>query len=210
MPLPDACRRSRSGRNENGRWRRERGGQLRIAGTLRSSAITFLMPRFRTGVPWSRGWVARKYCCQSGMKLREEKEDEKERKRRGKGMKDAVAVWHAIRGVTPPSPAFLFLSPLSSVHLSLLVLFSTAFYIVVLSLCLTFLRTHLPTFRSHFLLQIYIHIYARISHYKPFSATLDTRSRWWHDCGRYHQTKAMKAWHTDFIFPQRKSNFKDD
>jgi len=32
------------------------------------------------------------------MKLREEKEDEKERKRRGEGMKDAVAVWHAIRG----------------------------------------------------------------------------------------------------------------
>lgn len=33
---------------------------------------------------------------------REEKEDEKEgkrkRTRRGKGMKDAVAVWHAIRG----------------------------------------------------------------------------------------------------------------
>lgn len=47
--------------------------------TLRSGAITFLMPRFRTGVPWSRG------VGSSQIPLPEMERDESTRREGGRG-----------------------------------------------------------------------------------------------------------------------------
>lgn len=66
MPLPDARRRSRGEAAEmktgGGEGKEEGQSPPQYTGKrkLWSGAITFLMPRFRIGVPWSRRWVARK------------------------------------------------------------------------------------------------------------------------------------------------------
>lgn len=179
MPLPDARRRSRGGRNENGRWRREGGGQPRI---YQGNSAEWCNNVSYATFPDRRAMVAGVSSSQILLPemekdgtTREEKEDEKERtEERGKGMKDAVAVWHAIRGVTPPSRAFLFLFSLSSVHPSLRPLFHGILCVV---LSLSRFSPHTPTYFS-FLFSATdtcnAHMYARIPHYNP-SQRLSTR-----------------------------------
>lgn len=94
------------GRNENGRWRREGGGTAsRIPGNSaewRNNVSYATFPDWRAVVVgMGSSQILLPEMERDGTR-REEKEDEKEgkrkRTRRGKGMKDAVAVWHAIRG----------------------------------------------------------------------------------------------------------------